>query len=34
MQREESTTVVCEAFDPDVHLSGVVGIYPSEVERN
>jgi ribosomal protein S18 acetylase RimI-like enzyme len=26
MQREESRTVVCKAFDPDAHLSGVVGI--------
>jgi len=26
MQREEKSTVVCKAFDPEAHLSGVVGI--------
>jgi ribosomal protein S18 acetylase RimI-like enzyme len=26
MQRDERSTVVCKAFDPDAHLSGVVGI--------
>jgi ribosomal protein S18 acetylase RimI-like enzyme len=26
MQREERSTVVCQAFDPDAHLSGVVAI--------
>ena len=26
MQREERSTVVCKAFDPAVHLSGVMGI--------